>query len=187
MIILLIAGYAGSGKDEFAKQLMNLCENYSISFKKYAFADEVKKEVSKLYGVPLENLYTQTGKASSITISTGETKTLRQLLIEHSAYMKSLYGNEYWAQIVSKEIDTGKDLIILSDWRYNSEIETINAYFHDHTIVKIRIVRPLLKVLEDSSEHELDNYKFDIVINNYSSIDHLQTKAYELLESFDLV
>ena len=187
MIILLIAGYAGSGKDAFADQLIKLCETHSISYKKYAFADEVKKDVSKMYDIPLEKLYTQEGKASTITLSTGDTKTLRELLIEHSAHMKSLYGKDYWAQLVCKQIDTSKYISILSDWRYNSEIETINSYFHDQTIMKMRVIRPFIKVLADCSEHELDNFKFDIVINNYSTIDHLKMKAYELLEIFCFV
>ncbi len=188
MIIILLSGYAGSGKDTFADLLIELCESKGISYKKYAFADEVKKDISIMYKefVTFESLFTQEGKAKEIIKSetSEETKTARQLLIEHSANMKKVYGNDYWAQIVCKQIDGSNKIHIISDWRYNIEYETVCSYFHDCKIITVRINRSFLKVLSDPSEHELDDKTFDYVVNNHSTFDNLKMKVYELFETF---
>lgn len=186
MIIILLSGYAGSGKDTFADLLIELFESKKISYKKYAFADEVKKDISLLYKdvLTLESLYTQEGKSKLIETSEG-VKTARQLLIEHSANMKKIYGNDYWAQIVCKQVDTSNKVHIISDWRYNIEFDTIYSYFHKEKIMTLRINRPFIKVIDDPSEHELDYKKFDYTINNYSTIDNLKIKVYELFGSIE--
>lgn len=182
MIILLLSGYSGSGKDTFADIFIELCETLGVSYKKYAFAEEVKKDISKMYSVPLEMLYTQEGKRSIISTSDGN-KTLRQLLIEYSADMKKKHGDDYWAQIVCKQFDNSNKIHIVSDWRYNIEYETVMNYFKDHATIKtIRIYRPDIKILEDCSEHELDSYKFDIILNNSTTVEALKIHAVELFK-----
>ena len=128
-------------------------------------------------------MFTQEGKAKLIETTEG-VKTARQLLIEHSANMKKTNGNDYWVQIVCKQIDSSIDIHIISDWRYNIEYETIYSYFHKEKIFTIRINRPYIKILSDPSEHELDDKSFDFVINNHLTLDYLKMKANELLNYF---
>ena len=187
MIIFLLSGYAGSGKDTFADILIQMFESKGKSYKKYAFADEVKKDISNIYKDSLssESLLTQEGKAKLIETTEG-VKTARQLLIEHSANMKKVHGDNYWAQIVCSQIDSSIDIHIISDWRYDIEYETIHSYFHSELIITVRINRPYISVSSDPSEHELDYKIFDYVVKNYSDLENLKMKANHLLELLNI-
>jgi hypothetical protein len=181
MIILLISGYAGSGKDTFADYLVDMLETKGFYYDRFAFANKVKEEVSTIYKIPLSNFYTQTGKNSIVSTSEGD-KTCRQLLIEYSAQMKLNFGNDYWAKLVCNEISTSKDFILLTDWRYNAEYDTIKSYFSDQTIITVRVFNPHVVVSDDSSEHELDSKSFDYVINNNSTKETFQIKVNSFLD-----
>ncbi len=181
MIILLISGYAGSGKDTFADYFIEMCEKNNSSYKRYAFADKVKEEVSNMFKIPIDTFFTQAGKKSIVETKEGP-KTCRELLIEHSALMKRVISNDYWAKLVCTEIDTTKDFILITDWRYNVEYESVHSYFGEHTIITVRIINPSVSILSDSSEHELDLRVFNYVINNNSSKDLFKFNISTLFE-----
>jgi hypothetical protein len=169
MVIYMIAGHAGSGKSTAGDILMTLC---GAGAQRRAFGDAVKDDVSQMYSVPRNLLDTQDGKRMMWATPDGE-KTLRTLLIEHSAAMKVEYENDgYWADKVVESINPEFPTII-HDWRYGIEYERIKARFQQETIITIRIVRNAVIPLDDPSEHNLDEFYMTYTINNDESVTDL--------------
>lgn len=169
MVIYMIAGYAGSGKSTAGTILMTLC---GAGAQRRAFGDAVKDDVSRMYNVPRHLLDTQEGKRMMWATPNGE-KTLRTLLIEHSAAMKVEHENDgYWADKVVESINPEFPTII-HDWRYGIEYERIKARFQQETIITIRIVRNAVIPLDDPSEHCLDDMYTTYTITNDRTIDEL--------------
>lgn len=61
-MIILISGKIGSGKDTVAKMIQNKCKHKKFEIK--SWADKLKEVCSIIMGCPIEELYTQEGKAS---------------------------------------------------------------------------------------------------------------------------
>ncbi len=70
---------------------------------------------------------------------------------------------------------------VISDLRYRSEIEQLKAAF-GKDLITVRINRFDSCASEDPSERELDNSKFDIVIENKGSVEDLYSKLEELVK-----
>lgn len=165
----MIAGYAGSGKSTAAELLAKHYKDAHIS----AFAAAVKDQVSEIYNIPRYLLETQEGKRLSY-MAHGIKKTGRQLLIEHSAFMKTIKGNDVWAEIVVKNIlSANPDICIIHDWRYKNEYSVLKTNLPKAEILTIRIVRDGVVPLKDPSEHDLDDFDFDCIIKNNTSKDDL--------------
>jgi len=164
MRIILVSGYAGSGKDTFS----DLCVKYGYT--KYAFADAVKKFTAEKHGFPYEITQTQEGKKTMIG-----SQSVRQLLISESLEMKIKSDDPaYWAKLLIKDLQGDK--IIISDWRYTAEYDQIKVSFPDAKLTRLRIRRSSYIKIDDPSEHELDNADFDIIVQNDGPLDS-QVKA----------
>jgi hypothetical protein len=166
MLIILLSGYAGSGKTTACGLLTEILKpRVSIA----AFADAVKDEVAAMYGFDRRLCDTPAGK-KSVIVTDSDRKTVRDLLIEHSAAMKFTHGNSgYWADIVAdriRESSNTDSTWILHDWRYKREIQALRVAFPDARLVTIRIVRPDVTPLTDPSEHDLDGFPMDHVLMN---------------------
>ena len=148
MKILLLTGYAGSGKTTVGKILHAHLPFSNIT----AFADKVKDYVSNKYAIDRYLCDTQEGKRSIIDAG----KTLRQLLIEYSADHKiETQDPAIWARYVHEAMKCSPHIQnwIIHDWRYKEEYE----YFRTEgiPITTIRIVHPSIVPLADESEHQL--------------------------------
>ena len=178
MIIWLIAGYSGSGKTEAAKQMLEILPASTST----TFAKCVKDDVSTIYNIQRDTLETQEGKAAYIDTyespSSEENekdcrKTARDLLISHSSTMKTLYGDDIWAKYVASEIQSVYALykhIVVHDWRYIDEYDTLRSRFPLATIKTVRIIRSSVRPMNVPSEHELDDFNTDIVLHNDTTI-----------------
>lgn len=176
MKIILLSGYAGSGKTTACTLLTEILKPcVSVA----AFADAVKDQVAELYGFDRRLCDTSSGKQSVQNTIKGK-KTVRDLLIEHSAAMKFEHRNSgYWADIVVERMheSANKDgAWILHDWRYKRELQTLRVAFPDAQFITIRITRSGVTPLADPSEHDLDGYVVDHVIQNDGSRDDLAEK-----------
>lgn len=177
MEIWLLAGYAGSGKTTAGKILSELLPCSETT----AFAKEVKNQVSDIYRFPREWADTQEGKATYIE---NKQKTVRQLLVEHSAWIKRISDSPgIWAEYVCTEIRSNLSIRhwILHDWRYTTEYETLRNAF---PTARIRTLRIESHVVPSScpSEHELDTTDVEYVVKNLGTKEELYIQLKSLLE-----
>jgi dephospho-CoA kinase len=168
-MIVMISGRSGSGKDTVGEILK---KNYT----RLAFADELKKEVSKKYNIPIELMNSQEGKK---TLIPGSEKTVREILIEHGEEERKKDKNVWIKKIISK-IKKEKNYII-TDWRFKNEYEEIKKNYEK--IITIRIERKKINKIENDrgSETELDNYKFDYIVKNDGTIEELKKMILKIL------
>ena len=97
MSIILLRGFSHSGKD-FIGQI--LCSDYD--YKRYAFADSLKKIVAKDFNCPLEQLHSQQGKLQ-ICESDLLKRTYRQILIDEALRLRNIDASVF-AKHCCKEI-----------------------------------------------------------------------------------
>ncbi len=160
--IVLLSGWACSGKDTMADYLVKK-HNYT----KLSFAYPLKNSVSKKYGVDRDLLDTQDGKKSMYK-DTG--KTLRDLLILE-AKSKLDKDSAYFAKKVCDNIK-GENIVI-SDWRYPVEYETLVNTFGKESVKTVNIKRLKTPKVLDPSEFMLEDFKFDCVCDNTGSVEKL--------------
>jgi len=190
MHIILITGYAGSGKDVIGSLLQKR------GYKRYAFADCVKICSAKHHGFDYNLTQTQDGKSTVVTsIYNNKQATVRTFLIEDSAEAKMIHNDPaFWAKILENIIQIEKpQKVVITDWRYKAEYNhfktTFDSYFgssiqstlEPNILVTIRVLRPGITILDDPSEHELDTIVTDHTIYNTSTIDHLSSQLNQFI------
>jgi len=164
--IILITGYAGSGKDAAGHVLQKL------GYKRYAFADMLKIQCAQKYNFPFELTQTQEGK-STVVLSKSKSKTVRQVLIEEAALMKEVHNDPaYWAKLLAESIKLDQpNKVVITDWRYTAEIAHFQNEFRATPITTVRIQRSSVVQSQDPSEHELDNSSCNYTILNDGTLE----------------
>jgi phosphomevalonate kinase len=166
MNIIGISGKKKSGKDTVATLLAARIGKSAV---RYHFADALKQEVALMYGVTVD--YLESHKDN-----------FRLILQGHGTdYRRQLYGHDYWIRKMDAAAEqfqrVGKQVLIIPDVRFLNEAEwvrkqggsviRINRWYDDTTD-------------KHPSEVELDNYKFDHVIENNGTLKELLTKVLEI-------
>lgn len=116
--------------------------------------------------------------------------TPRALCILKGSMNRSVDSN-YWVQATIQRINKqfhadlqlnpGKEtLVVISDLRYRSEIYQLRQTFGAE-LITIRINRFDICNSDNASERDLDNTKFDVVIENKGSIEDLYSKLEEAI------
>lgn len=171
--ILLLSGYAGSGKDAAATLLMEEC-----GFQRFAFADALKDLVAEKTGIPV-TIFHSSQKDMIIPHSTSQ-KTYRDLLLQ-VAREERAKDLDVFSRIVATQIqeaDGGR--FVISDWRYKREESFLRSALDTATyqITRIRIKRLVVTPSADPTEHDLDDEPMDIVIQNDGSISDLRDQVH---------
>lgn len=153
----MLCGYSGSGKSHIA----NILE--SKGWFNIALADKLKDEVSEKYSLDRKLFDTQEGK--KMKHSNGQ--TLRDILIQESKKRKK-NDLDYFTKKVIERIkqESDKKNVVISDMRFPHEYYFIKTKFPDCKIICARIKRDFYNMIDDYSEKALDNFHFDIIINN---------------------
>lgn len=156
--LVFLSGYAGSGKDTVGAGLVQ------NGYKRFAFADELKDEVSSIYGIQRELMDTQDGKSSSV-ICGGS--TVRGVLIAHGEKKRSENINHWVSKVLSK-IQLEKGDCVITDWRFPNEYAEISRSLDPNiwNVLSVRIERWQNPPLIDDTETALDNFPFDHRIDN---------------------
>lgn len=197
---ITIAGRSQAGKDTLADEIVATLNYLGHSAKKVAFADPLKQACHIIFGIPLEDMYTQEGKkkftdlpwkniARNIRDQFSDIDgqrdagnlTIRELLqLVGTQLFRQQIDENIWAKAPFRL--TSHDFIVVSDCRYPNEHEAAmvaNAY-------TIRIHRNCLSTADmHISERALDHiadFEFDQVIYNDSTIDHLRTLGRNVAE-----
>ena len=166
-LVVLLSGWAGSGKDAAAELLVE-----EMGFERLAFADALKAEVSKALQIPLSFFRDRLLKDRHLD-SYGASP--RELLVRYAAIRKQVDPDIY-SRIVASYIQerSRSRSIVISDWRYRHEYAFLTQALHDTVLVRGRITRASILPNEEPSEHDLDEEKMDFTIANDGSISDLR-------------
>lgn len=147
MILIGLAGAAGSGKNYVADQIMAKYE----SVRQLAFADPLKQVVHHMFGIPLEDCYTEAGKnrqtwyrwewldlrGKAVRVGDQMQKnvvgsgfmTVRDLLQYVGTDLVRNHWNEnHWINLAEQRIrNTPESIVIVTDVRFENEANLIAA------------------------------------------------------------
>jgi hypothetical protein len=162
MIILLLRGFSNSGKDFVGNIIIN-----QYGYKQFSFADSLKKKVADKYNIPLELLYSQEGKMMIYN----NYITYRQLLIDEALKLKETDSDIFAKHIcnnINNTLHCNTQRIIITDWRFNNELDVLKEYFPNARIIPVHIIRKnqYKSPIDDISEYHLMDRKDDITIIN---------------------
>lgn len=195
--IIMVSGWKGSGKDTFSSFLTS-----KYGFKRIAFADVLKDQVSRRYCINRYIFDDQSKKEEPLSDFPVSDSLLTADMLDH---YKFRYGRRYhtprsllileaklarsinknvWVEYVADQIRSyDYDRIIITDYRYNNEYHVLKELFPHHKIITIRINRFDTLSCIDQSEHSLDKFNFDFIINNKGTISDLKKEAEVFIET----
>ena len=182
-VVLLLSGWAGSGKDKVDNLLMN-----EFGFQRMAFADELKRDCAQFTGIPLSvfHSYEKDQLLPYKVRRYPDAKTPRDVLISHARnvrIMDPLAYSRVVAQQIADEIAEGRRRFVISDWRYPLEYEYVSSFFTASPVVfvRCRIHRPSVTPSAEESEHMLDTVEMDLHIPNTAGIAALRYAVRDIL------
>lgn len=176
MKIFLVSGWAGSGKDTFCDYIV---KKFAQRYVKLSFANPLKDIVSRRYLIDRRLLDTQEGKNKKILITKNNfyfETTGRELLINTAKEIRNkddkFFINQTMETINNLDYDQN---VIISDFRFPLEYEEFKKAYNDpiYKLTTIRINRFSKPFVNDLSEFQLENFKFDITFNNKGTKDKL--------------
>jgi dephospho-CoA kinase len=174
-MIIGLSGYAQSGKDTTAKILID-----EFGFNRVAFADKIRLfllEINPLLsdGYPLKSVVNEYGW--DVAKSRNE---VRRLMQETGVAARNLFDQDFWVNAAFKDLDP-VERVVVTDVRFRNEadyIKELGGYVW-------RISRSSVEAVNNHvSENDLDNYFFDAVITNNSTIEDLHKNIRNLLISY---
>ena len=172
MSIIVLRGFSNSGKDYIGQIL---CDKYN--YKRFAFADSLKKIVAKDFNCPLEQLHTQEGKLQVCHSDTNK-RTYRQILIDEALRLRNIDTSMFAKHCCQEIYELGlvPNKIVITDWRYPNELQILIDMFPEYTVTPVHIVRQgqLQSPVDDISEYHLLNRT-----NDYTIINNMNESIYE--------
>jgi len=163
--LVLLSGWAGSGKDTVGELLVR-----EHGFQRLAFADALKLAVHRAHGIPLELMATQEGKAS--VWQQDGSRTVRQVLIDHGMRERAKDPDVWARQVLQQVLDAPPgSRFVVTDWRLPGEHRLLQSAGIMATTVRVqRFGRP---PLDDPTETALDAFPFDHTIDNRGTLEQL--------------
>jgi len=174
-MIIGLAGYARSGKDEVAKILV---KNYG--FRRIAFADPIREFVLRVNPI-LENGYRigEVVKQFDWEIAKKQDES-RRLLQEVGLVARDMFGPNFWVDLAIKDIKFGENVVI-SDVRFKNEVAAIRQLEGKIFRVMREGVGP---VNGHISETELDDVYFNAYIPNNETLEDLENYVDTLMKPY---
>jgi len=166
MSIILLRGFSHSGKDYIGQIL---CNDYG--YKRFAFADSLKKMVQLDFKCSWRNLHTQEGKLE-ICENDSLKRTYRQILIDEALRLRNIdtgvFAHHCCAEIYAYNPEEVPEKIVITDWRYSNEITILEQAFPGYKITPVHIIREgqTKSPVDDISEHQLDDRCCDYQLIN---------------------
>jgi hypothetical protein len=175
-----LAGWARSGKDTVADHLVD-----NHSYTKMSFAAPMKEAMYRLNPRITVNEVTNTALRVGIDVYGWDgikerSPDVRGLLQRFGTEVgREMFGDDFWVNAAIKDVPDGAKAVF-SDVRYPNEADAIRKLGG-----KVwRVLRPGVgPANEHASEHALNDYSFDKVIDNSSSISGLHSQVGALLSS----
>lgn len=163
MKIILISGKKRSGKDFFANLLKEKLNQHGKTCDIFHFADGIKDILSVTFNITNQELNHYKDLESEIYVNTenGQKSILnfRKLLQRFGTEaMQTFFGKDVWKNQVLKKIENSKcDYVLIPDFRF----------LHENITNATTILILGGKTVDNHiSENQLQNFKFDYIINN---------------------
>lgn len=195
--IVLISGKMRSGKDTIANILKDRLVSKNTNPVIMHFSDAMKFILSKTLDIPYDNLNTLKNNNAEINIKGKLTDDVtmnvytnmrRILQMFGTDAMQEVFGKDIWESLMQRKIENDKEhnIFIIPDFRFKHEYfknPYKNWYTTDLTnFITIRVN----SALEDSERHEnkhisendLDDFSFDVEINNPKSVTGIPDSVY---------
>jgi hypothetical protein len=169
--IVMLSGWAGSGKDTVANILTS-----EHGYTRFAFADALKYDVHECTGIPMQILHSPHMKMEALPFPIDgfpDAITYRDVIIQHAARQRAL-DNDIYSRKVVDEIRAKKPArVVISDWRYQREYEVLKDAFPEVTIRKVAIRNLSVPQMDIPSEHDLDDAPMDTIVHNNTTLTDL--------------
>jgi hypothetical protein len=176
-MVIGISGKIGSGKDAFAELFIkHVAEEFGHQFENKKFAYNLKKIVSILAGVPLDDVFSREGKLKYLP-EWGMTIGEMQQKLGTEAIRNNIH-NDAWVLSLFGTYQEDKDFWIVTDVRFKNEAEIIKK--KGGIVIRLNGDPNNSRVGDDrnmshQSEIDLDDYEgFDYVYENIPPIENLQ-------------
>lgn len=172
-MIIGVLGHKYNGKDTIADHLV---EKYK--FKKICFAHALKDMAKQLFGLTDEQLYGEEKEVEDEYWKTTPRKLLQfvgtELFRKQFSKLCPHVKEGIWVEIVKKKLLNTTDNIVISDVRFQNELDMI----HNLNGIIIKVKRPSIKKVDyHESELGIDKIKdFDIEILNNDTLVSLYDK-----------
>jgi hypothetical protein len=185
-MIILLCGYKGSGKDECAKFFES-----KHGFQHFKIATYLKDALSKLFGFSPDQL---NGKEKDI-IDKHWNITPREAMkfvgtdlfqFEIQKLLPDLNRN-FWVELMKKDINENRiknTPIVISDLRFNHELDFIKRTFHNEHVCLVKVLRSSINIqhnITDPSEDEHTKMIYNYIIPNNGSIENLRSSLDSLV------
>lgn len=167
-MIIGISGKIRHGKDTVS----DLIKEIDPRWKVMKFAAILKHIVCLLTGCTLEQLEDQEFKDRLIGPQWGDL-TYRMMMIRiGTEAMRDNVHQDTWVNALFASYDSSKDFWIITDLRFINEARAIKRLGG----ILVRVNRPGMKNIDHISETMLDDYFFDVYLQNDGSIDDLRDR-----------
>lgn len=181
-ILLGLSSKARHGKDTFATMLASeFQEQEQMSFVSLAYADELKNDLMKNFGLTREHLYGNLKEVPDERFPKPDGSgfwTPREIMQEYGQWCRKIEPS-HWVRRLYEVIDKEQlDNVIITDIRQMNEIQPI----FDRKGYHIRITRENAdKITNSNHETEIaldeENYRIDFHIDNSGTLDDLRRAA----------
>ena len=165
MKIISLSGKKQVGKNTVARLIGELVD---CSVKEFAFADALKFEVCRAFGISIHTLHKDKAK-------------YRQLLQAWGVLRRVDYENYWIDRVMEKMIISDAELVLITDVRFPNEYKAMKEV---STVV--RVVRNTGLVDNHESETALDQYSFSHIIANDGSLSQLKEQVNNLLTELQI-
>jgi hypothetical protein len=178
------AGYV-EFKEEYSLKHMEDCYGYyvkdfHIGIYKHSFAKYLKEALAAVCNCDasdFESIVFKNSKVPWLDL------TYRELLQKFGTAIRNEVCDDFWVKAAFKDITKDSYHHIFTDVRFISEAEAVKK----HGGVLVRINRDGAGAGNHVSETELDNYDFDVVINNNGNLEDLLEQVRVLLTNLNLI
>lgn len=117
-IVIGLHGPAGVGKDTVADYMVS-----SWGFQKVSFAGPLKRGVSELFGIPMDDMEDRAAKERTIETWGKSPRELNQWL--GTEVMRNQFMTDFFLRRMDKSIEDAGERIVVSDVRFDNEAEYI--------------------------------------------------------------
>jgi len=169
-MILGLSGWARAGKDTVADYLVD-----KYGFVKMSFASPMREalyrlnpriQVAQMHAVPLATVVDSMGWEELKAVSPDIRPLMQRLGTEVG---REMFGENFWVDLAMKQA-AQHERVVFADCRFQNEANAIK----EANGFNWRISRPGFEAANDHiSEHDLDDFKFNLYLNNAHQVTHL--------------
>jgi hypothetical protein len=158
-MIIGLGHQKGVGKDEVGKYLRSFYGMHRV-----AFADHIKKVCAAMFRLTADEM------EDKEYIHPYWQLTIREMYQKVGVSFRETFGKDVWIKAANLvEMDKYHGHVVVTDVRFQNEFD----FIREHGGHLVKICRKTGSVDSHISEHDLDNAKWDSVIENNGTLDEL--------------